>query len=87
MAQRYSVLNVFFERPPFSGNLKNQQVIIRIIEYQPLTIAEMAVSLYAANEGYLDDVDVKKVVDFEHALHSYMRAKSRISSYTQHVGL
>jgi len=34
----------------------------------------MAVSLYAANEGYLDNVDVKKVVDFEHALHSYMRA-------------
>ena len=43
-------------------------------QYQPLTISEMAVSLYAANEGYLDDVDVKKVVDFEHALHSYMRA-------------
>ena len=29
-------------------------------QYQPLTIAEMAVSLYAANEGYLDDIDVKK---------------------------
>jgi len=43
-------------------------------QYSPLTIAEMAVSLYAANEGYLDDVDVKKVVDFENALHSYMRA-------------
>ncbi len=43
-------------------------------QYSPLTIADMAVSLYAANEGYLDDVDVKKVVDFENALHSYMRA-------------
>jgi F-type H+/Na+-transporting ATPase subunit alpha len=42
-------------------------------QYMPLSIAEMAVSLYAANEGYLDDVDVKKVVDFEHALHTYMR--------------
>jgi F-type H+-transporting ATPase subunit alpha len=42
-------------------------------QYMPLSVAEMAVSLYAANEGYLDDVDVKKVVDFEHALHTYMR--------------
>ena len=41
-------------------------------QYSPLTIAELAVSLYAANEGYLDDVDVKKVVDFEQSLHSYM---------------
>ncbi len=43
-------------------------------QYSPLTVGEMAISLYSANEGYLDDVDVKKVVDFESALHSYMRA-------------
>jgi F-type H+-transporting ATPase subunit alpha len=43
-------------------------------QYAPLSVAEMAVSLFAVNEGYLDDVDVKKVVDFEAALHSYMRA-------------
>jgi F-type H+/Na+-transporting ATPase subunit alpha len=43
-------------------------------QYLPLSIAEMAISLYAANEGYLDDVEVKKVVDFEHALHTYMKA-------------
>jgi len=43
-------------------------------QYLPLTVAEMGISLYAANEGYLDDVEVKKVVDFEHALHTYMRA-------------
>ena len=41
-------------------------------QYSPLSVAEMAVSLYAANEGYLDDVEVKKVVDFEQALHSFM---------------
>jgi F-type H+/Na+-transporting ATPase subunit alpha len=34
----------------------------------------MAVSLFAANEGYLDDVDVKQVVQFEQALHDYMRS-------------
>jgi F-type H+-transporting ATPase subunit alpha len=33
-------------------------------------------SLYAANEGYLDDVDVKKVVAFEAALHSHFLAHS-----------
>jgi len=43
-------------------------------QYAPLTIGEMAVSLYAANEGYLDDVEVNKVVDFEAALHSYVRS-------------
>jgi F-type H+/Na+-transporting ATPase subunit alpha len=42
-------------------------------QYSPLSVAEMAVSLFAVNEGYLDDVPVKKVVDFEHGLHVYMR--------------
>ncbi len=44
-------------------------------QYAPLTVGEMAVSLYAANEGYLDDVDSNKVVDFESALHSHVRSK------------
>ncbi|MEJ2345458.1 MAG: F0F1 ATP synthase subunit alpha [Gammaproteobacteria bacterium] len=44
-------------------------------QYAPLSVADMAVSLYAANEGHLDDVDVKKVVDFEAALHSYVRSE------------
>ncbi|OBS09559.1 F0F1 ATP synthase subunit alpha [Acidihalobacter prosperus] len=44
-------------------------------QYQPLSIGEMAFSLFAANEGFLDDVDVKKVVDFEAALHSYLRSE------------
>jgi F-type H+-transporting ATPase subunit alpha len=43
-------------------------------QYSPLSIAEMAVSLFAADQGYLDDVDQDKVVDFEHALHGYMGA-------------
>ena len=37
-------------------------------QYSPLSIAEMAISLYAANEGYLDDIDAEKVVDFEAGL-------------------
>ena len=46
-------------------------------QYSPLTIAEMAVSLFAANEGYLDDVATAKVVDFEAALHGYMRSSKK----------
>ncbi len=42
-------------------------------QYSPLSIAEMAVSLYAANEGYLDDVEVKEIVAFEKALHEHLR--------------
>jgi F-type H+-transporting ATPase subunit alpha len=41
-------------------------------QYHPLTVAQMAVSLFAVNEGYLDDVEVSKVVDFESALQGYM---------------
>lgn len=44
-------------------------------QYSPLTVAEQAVSLFAANNGFLDDVELKKVVDFEAALHAYMRGK------------
>ena len=43
-------------------------------QYSPLSVAEMAVSLYAAEEGYLDDVELNKIVDFENAMHAYMRA-------------
>jgi F-type H+-transporting ATPase subunit alpha len=48
--------------------------LMKQAQYSPLSVAEMAISLFAANEGYLDDVEVKKVVDFEAALHAYMRS-------------
>ena len=41
-------------------------------QYAPLSVPEMSISLYSANEGFLDDIDVDKVLDFEGALHSYM---------------
>jgi len=43
-------------------------------QYSPLSTSDMAISLFSANEGYLDDVEVNKVVAFESALHSYMAA-------------
>ncbi len=42
-------------------------------QYSPLSVAEMAVSLFAGNEGFLDDLALNKVVDFERALHDFMR--------------
>ena len=44
-------------------------------QYSPLSVADTAVSLYAVNEGYLDDVEVNQVVDFEAAMHSHVREK------------
>lgn len=43
-------------------------------QYAPMTVAQMAVSLFSANEGYLDDVEVNKVRDFEDALQAYMKS-------------
>jgi len=43
-------------------------------QYSPLSVAEMSISLYAANEGYLDDVDVKKIVAFEDAMHAHVKS-------------
>ncbi|WNO09113.1 F0F1 ATP synthase subunit alpha [Teredinibacter sp. KSP-S5-2] len=41
-------------------------------QYSPLSVAEMAVVVYAADKGYLKDVEVAKIGDFESALLSYM---------------
>ena len=37
-------------------------------QYSPLSVAEMGIVLFVANEGYLDDVDVTKVVAFESSI-------------------
>ncbi|MCH2324732.1 MAG: F0F1 ATP synthase subunit alpha [Pseudomonadales bacterium] len=44
-------------------------------QYSPLSIAEMAVSLFAANEGFLENIELNKVLDFEAALLSYMNSE------------
>ncbi|HGG61009.1 MAG TPA: F0F1 ATP synthase subunit alpha [Gammaproteobacteria bacterium] len=44
-------------------------------QYSPMTVAEMAFSLHAANEGYLDDVPANKIVSFEAAMQSYIKAE------------
>jgi F-type H+/Na+-transporting ATPase subunit alpha len=48
--------------------------LMKQAQYSPLSIAEMGFSLFAANEGYLNDVDVKKVVAYEAAMLAYMKS-------------
>ncbi len=44
-------------------------------QYQPFDIFQLAVSVYAANEGFLNDVPVNKVLAFEAALHAFFNAE------------
>jgi F-type H+-transporting ATPase subunit alpha len=44
-------------------------------QYQPYSIAELALSVFAANEGFLADVPVNKVLPFEAALHAFFNAE------------
>ncbi len=43
-------------------------------QYAPMSIADMAITLFAANEGYIDDVDTNQVVAFEAAMIGYMNS-------------
>ena len=49
--------------------------LMKQLQYSPLTVADMAVTLFAVNKGYFDDVEVKKALDFESALHAFLKSK------------
>ncbi|MBC3766657.1 F0F1 ATP synthase subunit alpha [Neptunicella marina] len=44
-------------------------------QYTPLSVADMAVSLFAVEKGYLKGVELNKVLDFEASLHSFMNGE------------
>ena len=44
-------------------------------QYSPLSVADMAISLFAANEGFLDEVPLDKIIVFEKALHEFSSDK------------
>ncbi len=44
-------------------------------QYSPMNVAEMGVSLYAVEHGYIDDVELNKVGAFEEALLAFMNAE------------
>ena len=46
--------------------------IMKQKQHEPLTIAQMAMSLYAVSNGYFDKVPVEKITACEAALHAYV---------------
>ncbi|MFU2486331.1 F0F1 ATP synthase subunit alpha [Thauera sp. WH-1] len=49
--------------------------LMKQAQYSPMSIAEMAIVLYAVNNGYFDDVDVGRVLAFEAALLQYVKSQ------------
>ena len=43
-------------------------------QYSPMSVAEMGISLYSVDRGYLDDVPLNKIGDFEAGLLAFARA-------------
>jgi F-type H+/Na+-transporting ATPase subunit alpha len=46
-------------------------------QYAPMSVAEMALSIYAVNNGYTDKVELKKLVAFEAALQGFAQTNYR----------
>jgi F-type H+-transporting ATPase subunit alpha len=46
-------------------------------QFAPMSVAEMALSIYAVNNGYMDKVPLNKVVDFETAMQGYAKASHK----------
>ena len=44
-------------------------------QYQPLTVWEMAVTLFAVNNGYFDGIDIKKALSAEKSLRDHLKDK------------
>ncbi|HKB58853.1 MAG TPA: F0F1 ATP synthase subunit alpha [Gallionellaceae bacterium] len=51
--------------------------LMKQLQYSPLSVADMAVTLFAVNKGYFDDVEVKKALGFEAGLHSFLKSKHK----------
>ena len=48
--------------------------LMKQAQYSPMSISEMAVTLYAADKGYFDDVEVKRALECEKAMIGYLKA-------------
>jgi F-type H+-transporting ATPase subunit alpha len=49
--------------------------LMKQAQYQPLQVWEMALTLFAVNNGYFDDVDVKKALAAEKSMRDYIKSK------------
>ena len=50
--------------------------LLKQAQYAPLPVSLMAVSLFAVNKGFLDDIEVKDVLGFEHDLHKFLQTSN-----------
>ncbi|MFT7126735.1 MAG: F-type H+-transporting ATPase subunit alpha [Pseudoalteromonas tetraodonis] len=46
--------------------------LMKQTQFAPLSVAEMSASMFAGNEGFLDDIDTASVIPFETALHAFL---------------
>ncbi len=53
---------------------QRQQEIIKQKQYQPMAVEHQILIIYAASKGFLDDVPVEKVPEWESQFHQYMDA-------------
>jgi F-type H+/Na+-transporting ATPase subunit alpha len=44
-------------------------------QYQPMAVPDMALTLFAVNNGYFDDVDVKRALAAERSMRDYVKEK------------
>ena len=49
--------------------------LMKQAQYSPMSVSQMALTLFAVNNGYMDDVEVNKILAFEAALQAFMRSK------------
>lgn len=49
--------------------------LMKQAQYAPMAVSEMALTLFAVNRGYFDDVDISRALSFEAALTSFMQSK------------
>jgi F-type H+-transporting ATPase subunit alpha len=49
--------------------------LLKQAQYSPLSISAMGATLFAVNKGFMDDIEVKKVLAFESGLHSFLKDK------------
>ena len=49
--------------------------LMKQAQYAPLSVSEMAFTLFGVNNGFFDDVEVKKALAAEKALHKFMQSK------------
>ncbi|MPZ42115.1 MAG: F0F1 ATP synthase subunit alpha [Betaproteobacteria bacterium] len=49
--------------------------LMKQLQYQPLQVWEMALTLFAVNNGYFDDVEVRDALSAERSMREYLKSK------------